>query len=190
MAYELPPERISWVPLEDGAQEHVGVGGWLRFLVFCLVVVGALDILLRGAILVYFVMVPSHPLFPTVQFPSSFDFVGMFAVSAIDAYGIFVGVQLAKVRPGAVRTAKRFFVVAAVVPCILAVLKVLFWLLEAHGSLRAAAIGHPDNDASISNLVETTASCVIWYAYLSRSVRVRNTYRKELQDSSTPASAA
>jgi hypothetical protein len=153
-------------PLTPLAEEprYKGVGGWL--LLFCLVLT------------VFGPAITLYSLFSGFSESSDYfdQFPGLRVITVIDtalslalmAYSLYAGIGLWSVRPGAVRTAKRYLlcslgylVVAAILPF-------------------CAGLPSSANEAMIGEVAKNTLRGVvyfaIWYSYLSKSERVKATY--------------
>jgi hypothetical protein len=126
-----------------------GVGGWL--LLFCadLTILSPIE---NGLQLLTDVISENNPLQLIVLIASSVAPFG---------YGIFAGIMLWMVRPGAVRHGKTYLIISLCT----ALIKSGMAVIESNGRL-----------PSFFALVPAIASFAIWWIYLSQSRRVRNTY--------------
>jgi hypothetical protein len=159
---------LTTVPPEPGLRDYKnpnkGVGGWL--LLFCLGLTLIGPIISLNAIVVGYNGTSKY----FTQFP------GLLLLWAIDtllslgliAFGIYAGIRLWSIRPGAVTMAKRYlmctlgyYTVAAVLPFF---------------------VGLPSvaNEAMILPVIKNTLKGIltfaIWYSYLNKSKRVNATY--------------
>jgi hypothetical protein len=162
-----PIDQAAPPPLSPAASvepRYKGVGGWLLLLCLGLTVFSPLITLVSLA---------------TSYSVSSqyFDrFHGLLVITVVDTllsaglmvFSVYAGVGLWSIRPGAVRTAKRY----------------LLWFLGYHAvaAILPFTAGLPSaaNDAMIAQVLKDTVKGVvyfaIWYSYLNRSERVRATY--------------
>lgn len=160
-----PPPLPASVPPEVPVQiEYQGVRGWLLFFCVNLTVLG--------------------PLLTTVSVASGFaasreyfkDYPGFLAMMIIDAilglgitgYGLFAGIQLWRIRPGAVLTAKRYLYCALICNAV----EIGFpWMTGLPAEEIRAMV-----TANGRNAVRALIPFAIWYSYLKRSKRVQATY--------------
>ncbi|MFZ4395154.1 MAG: DUF2569 family protein [Kiritimatiellia bacterium] len=159
--------------------EPVGVGGWLFFLCLGLTVFRPIAVLV-AEILSY------------SQLSSALDdHAGAWALLILDtvlnvgltAFGIYAGIRLWRIQPGAVRTAKRFLWCTLIY---LAIDVILYFILQDMLSLNERAVSHEVSMALGRGLI----SFGIWFAYLGCSKRVKNTYQYETPTASDPRPAA
>ena len=158
------PPPLPVAPEVPVQAQYQGVRGWLLFFCVSLTVLG--------------------PLVTTVSVASSFgvsreyfaEYPGLLAMIIIDSvlslgvtgFGLFAGIQLWRIRPGAVLTAKRYLFCALMSQ---AVEIGLPWMT-----------GLPAEDirtmvaANVRNAVRALIPFAIWYSYLNVSKRVRATY--------------
>lgn len=148
-----------------------GVGGWLLFFILTLVFFSPASYIV--AVLVGY----RHTMesFSRSAHPYSlyqFYFVEQAVGLALCGYSIFAGIQLWKKRPGAVGNAKRFLVLLAI-----------FRLADFVAGLDWAAImgtrGTLSHFLSVGTWripLNSLLYVALWYSYLLRSIRVRNTF--------------
>ncbi|MGD0307444.1 MAG: DUF2569 family protein [Candidatus Acidiferrales bacterium] len=152
-----------------------GVGGWLAFFIFGTLVFGGI-IIFGNAQYLYLDMKTIHREFPSIRTRDIFYVLGHVAWLAVRGYGILAGLQLWKVRPGAVETAKRFLVLCAMVAAFqLGGHYLLFGLNTSQPAGGVDAWNSPGGKALITFL-QTMLYVVVWYEYFLRSRRVKNTY--------------
>lgn len=154
-----------------------GVEGWLLVLCWGLTIFSPIA---TGVSLVS-IYARSHAYFA--------EFPGLLAVTVIEAvlsvplmvFSVFAGLDLWRVRPRAVRTAKRYLRALLIYSFIIIPLPFV-------AGLPSAA-----NEAMLAAVIVQSASIWlgvgIWYAYLSRSKRVRATYGETPLPSKAAASA-
>jgi hypothetical protein len=147
-----------------------GVSGWLALFCFVLTVVGPL-LTIGGLSEEY----QSTSLF-FARYPGIIVvFVAEVALSAVViGFGVYAGLKLTRIRPGAVRTAKRYLLTylaySLVIPPLLPLLVGL----------------PPDVDGTLladpaQSVVRPLFFVLIWYSYLQKSKRVRATFGRESQ---------
>ena len=141
-----------------------GVRGWLLLLCVGLTVLSPILVTI-GIVRAYLVDSPFFDRFPRLRVVLLVDTALRIALTA---YGVWVGLRLGKVRPGAVQTAKRYFQVS------------LAYLVVAALLPFAAGLPPEANPALAITVARQTIPALIgvalWYAYLVRSKRVRATY--------------
>jgi len=103
-------------------------------------------------------------------FSGAFYFVELVAGFAVYGYGMFAGIQLWRIRPNALKQAKQF-------PRFADYLMGINWLTLML-SERARAIALPNFlvGKTSQTLLRSVIYAGVWYAYLSRSERVRVIY--------------
>ena len=156
-------------PIRAGAfprSEVKGVGGWL--LLFCLILT-ILGPLVRLGFLAFSYFRAVHY---RAQHPGLLLHVFLTTpVSlAIVAFGIYAGLGLWRIRPGAVTTAKYYLWFVLVANIFLSVLGLLFVTTSAA------------KQNIVNSLVNATVGFFLWYAYLTKSKRVANTYPQETDE--------
>jgi Protein of unknown function (DUF2569) len=153
----------------------VGVGGWLAFFIVVLVFFNAYYSI-RDALFAVQDIKRLYAELPRVRFAPLYYFLDHLVWLALRAFGIYAGIQLWRIRPGAVEVAKRYLWCFAFVAFVQAAVPMSWWILQAHGSLSTVAAGHPDNQEALLSLIRPICYSLAWYSYLLRSVRVSNTY--------------
>jgi hypothetical protein len=144
-------------PVGGAGVTRTEIGGWLLFL--CI----ALTILVPLQMLTYVVRIVNY--FGGVHGPLM---LGVFIDLGIAAYSIYAGLGLWTKRAKAVQQARVYFGVRAGI----AVLR----MLMVPGGLAMAMTDAGAGLAAGSGVIVTLASCGIGFAYLTQSVRVRETY--------------
>ena len=141
-----------------------GVGGWL--LLLCLGLTVFAPILVAIGIVRGFLA--DSPYFDTFPRLRAVFFVDVALRIVLTAFGVYAGIRLGTVRPGAVRTAKTYFACAVVYLVIGAALPFAAGLPAAANSVLA--------QAAVQQTIPALISVGVWYAYLVRSTRVKATY--------------
>lgn len=140
------------------------VGGWLLLLCVGLTVVSPILVTI-GIVRGYLGDSQHFDQFPRLRVVLLVDTALRIALTA---YGVWVGLRLINVRPGAVRTAKRYFQVSLAYLVVAALLPFVAGLPpEANPTLAIAVV---------QQTVPALIGVALWYAYLVRSKRVRATY--------------
>ncbi|MFZ2642508.1 MAG: DUF2569 family protein [Verrucomicrobiia bacterium] len=157
----LPPQSIRATP----QPQHKRVGGWL--LLFCL------GLTVFGPLITLSSLVASF-----TEAAKYFDrFPGLLVITIIDSllslglmtFGIFTGVVLWRVRPGALGIAKGYLLCFFIYIVIAAVLPFLSGLpSQANAAMISTGVG---------NLGRGVICFTIWYWYLEKSKRVKATYQ-------------
>ena len=146
------------------ASGPVGVGGWL--LLFCLGLT-VLGPLLSGFLLVtgYRDVAPLFDEYPKLRALTYLDGALSFALIG---FSVYAGVQLWRRRAGAVKLAKEYLVLLLLYSLLASGLPFLADLpAESRGAMLSGAL---------RDVGRTAFYVAIWYSYLTRSVRVRNTF--------------
>lgn len=148
----------------------VGVGGWLAFFCFILIAVNPLLTVVR--------FITTNKLIEALRsldpdsaktFDSFNSFVAVFSF-ALAVFSIVVGILLVRRTGNAVTVAKIY---AASVPTV-----ALLALLAVFGSSSSADMREGMVQGSIHDLVKSLGFFAIWFTYLWRSRRVKNTCPK------------
>jgi hypothetical protein len=147
------------------ARELLGVGGWLGFLIFDLAVFSPL-----------FFLVISYKLGNGLNIIINYPLLGWLIMlnrvlgMAIAFGGVYAGVQLYRVRPGAVRFTKRFIIISGVP---VTAVSVLIYLAATQTGVPAIK----ENARSIPTFIALGwFGRGVWYLYLSYSRRVAATF--------------
>jgi len=152
---------------ESTKPQYKGVGGWLLFLCLALTVFGPLSTL--GVVTISFNQVSSFfDLYPGLMVITAIDAVLSLILSA---FSIYAGIGLWRVRSGAVQMAKRYLLCVAGYLVVAAILPFMSGVPSAG-----------DNAMIMGALTGTCRGLlfiVIWYSYLNKSKRVRNTYSSD-----------
>jgi hypothetical protein len=140
------------------------VGGWL--LVLCLVLT-----VIYPATQLYAVIASAVPKVIASHTAKGALLLGMYsaAFTSLAMFSMSAGLKLWRVRPGALRFAKRYLLAYLLTN----VTYFLFW----------TALFHPTQASSLAEIgwyhvVGPIASTTLWYVYLEHSKRVRETYRE------------
>ena len=141
-----------------------GVGGWLLLLCVGLTVLSPLLVTI-GIVRAYLGDSPYFDRFPRLRVVLLVDTALRIALTA---YGVWVGLRLGNVRPGAVQAAKRYFQVSLVYLVVAALLPFAAGLPSEANPTLAIAVARQTVPALIG--------VALWYAYLVRSKRVKATY--------------
>jgi hypothetical protein len=162
------------VPADRLSHPYYGVGGWLWL--FLIGVSLSPFVYARNVLLGYqhSMDVFSHSAHPN----SLYIFYAMETLGGlvVYGYGLFAGIQLWRIRPGAVEHAKRFLFYLF---CFGAAdyLMGLNWIaVMGHEHSSAIAFSNFLGGKSALKLSRAVIYIAVWYAYFSRSERVRVTY--------------
>jgi len=142
-----------------------GVGGWLRFLVVVLMVIGPVFTVgsFSRAYSEITPLVDAYPAFGTLR-----EMLSWFTVLTI-LWSVYVGYRLAKGFPNAPTVAKWYFILIPVV-----------FIVQTFLMLNISDLPEASVDAMANGLapefLKALISSIIWYLYLIRSKRVRYTY--------------
>jgi|ERR1700722_5716883 len=152
-----------------------GVGGWLLFFIFSLVFFGPATRIFG------FLGHYRHSMQIFARSPHSYSlytyyFVEQLASFAVYGYGIFAGIQLWKIRSGAIQQAKRFLVSILVYAFLDYSMEIIWILLMTPEAIRASALSRVLYGQTAMALLQTAIYAAIWYTYLFKSERVRATY--------------
>lgn len=149
----------------NAEEKYKGVGGWLLF--FCV----GLTILspLRGAFALIQGYNQSNPYFDRFPGLRTLTMIDMPVSIALMGFSIYAGVGLWSIRPGAVRTAKRFLIVTLVY----LVVSSFFLPFIVELPERATSAMLPE---IVKGFFQGLVFVVIWLMYLNKSRRVKATY--------------
>jgi len=168
--------RAASPTLSDGVDyRYRGVGGWLLFFIFTLVFIGPATrvygfLEAYGHIMRVFAR-SSHSTAALVYY-----FAEQMASFAVYGYGVFAGIELWKMRPGAVEKAKLFILVLLAF-ALLDYASGLIWIVLATPEAnRASALFRVADGTGVEIIFKTCIYGSIWYAYLMKSKRVRATF--------------
>lgn len=143
-----------------------GFGGWLVLLVLILVLLYPLLTVIgvaANALQVPWVSLSSSITEPAVYW----TLCSMVAGLALAFYGVYGGIKLLKIRPGAVRTVKIFLVGVLVYNAAMFVLT----LIAEHRTKTKL-------DSAVTAELRNVVFALLWYLYLELSKRVATTYAK------------
>lgn len=153
-----------------------GVGGWLLFLIVTMVVIGPLACI--GSLFRSYPHITATP--ARLSHPQAhllFIVVEQLAAVALYAYGIFAGIQLWKTRPAAVLHAKRFLLFYAAYHLADFAMALNFaWVMDPAGTLGRFL------SRELPKQGRLLVYPIVWYWYLLRSKRVRNTFLPKTND--------
>jgi hypothetical protein len=169
------PDEIRPVHLDRFNKSLQGAGGWLALFIFTLIFSGPAIRLFRF-VSSYHTMQQLFTQSAHSYSVRAFFFVEQLVGFAIRGYGIFAGVQLWKIRPGAVESAKRFLLgllLLALLDYVSVVVWVILMVPQPNRTPRLLALLHGVNATA---LLQTSIYVAVWYAYLLRSERVRVTF--------------
>lgn len=154
-------------------QEPSGIGGWLLFFILTMTVFGP------ASLIVAFLRSYRHTIevFGRALHPYShylFYATEQLTGIALYAYAIFVGIQLWKSRLGAITRAKRFLLLFLLYHAVDFVMAVnIVWLMDGPGAL-GRYLPH-----ALVRQARYLVYPAVWYWYLLKSKRVRNTFFSE-----------
>jgi hypothetical protein len=154
---------------------YYGVGGWLLFFIFGIVLVAPV----LHTWNVWHAYRHSMEIFARSVHPYSlYAFYALETIAgfALYGYGIFAGIQLWRIQPNAVQHAKRFLLLLLAYRFADYVMGINWIALMASQDARAGALSNFLVGSAAKNLLRTAFYVALWYAYLSRSERVRVTF--------------
>ena len=169
-----PVKAAAPVAAERLRHPYYGVGGWLILFLIGLFLSPFLyvrNVLLRFQHNMDVFAHATHPY-------SLYAFYGMETLAgfAVYGYGLFAGIQLLRIRPRAVDHAKRFLIYLLCYR-IADYARGLNWIaLMGSEHSRATAFSNFLVGQSAQTLLRSAIYIAVWYAYLTRSERVRVTY--------------
>jgi hypothetical protein len=152
-----------------------GVGGWLAFLCIALTLLSPL-VSVGQTIKVYEELAPRFAAFPPLRIGWMIEVI---LFGAMVLYGVYTGLQLWSKNTGAVVHAKRLFVL---MPIATAVGCVPYFLIGLPTDAVAGIATESGKD-----IVKTVIACALWYAYLNRSRRARNTFPQDFPAALPPS---
>jgi Protein of unknown function (DUF2569) len=153
-----------------------GTGGWLALCIFTLIVS------VPAAHVLYFVNSYQHSLEVILRSHHrysllAFYFVEQLANFGVRGYGIYAGIQLWKVRQGAIEKAKRFLLGLMLIALLDYVTGIVWiFLMEPSRSLVADKVLTFVRGRNSMAVLQTAFYVAIWYTYLLKSERVRVTF--------------
>jgi hypothetical protein len=142
-----------------------GVGGWLMFFIVCLTIIGPLIALFTVVILL---------MGAGANVNSDSTLASLFAVFALliipyTVWGMFIGIALWKIRPGAVRQAKQYLIWGSIPFAFLFNLLPFMVLPPWHRGAQLAP-------SAFTSIAISVALALAWNSYLTKSRRVAITY--------------
>jgi hypothetical protein len=156
-------------------QAPAGVGGWLAFFVFVAIFVNGFFVIANLGFLVGDARALARE-FPYIKARTVFFTMDHVAWLAVRCLGIYAGIQLWRIAPGAVETAKRYLVLLGLVAFAQFAGLLILWAVggsTATGLTRNASDG---NFEFLMNFAQAAIYSLLWYSYFQKSVRVQNTY--------------
>jgi len=152
-----------------------GVGGWLSFFIFSIVfaapAVHTWNVVRQYA---HSMEIFAHSVHPYSLY--SLYFVELVAGFAVYGYGMFAGIQLWRIRPNAPKHAKQFLIVLLLYRFADYLMGINWLTLMLSERARAIALPNFLVGKTSQTLLRSVIYAGVWYAYLSRSERVRVTY--------------
>ena len=155
-----PQKPMPWETSSAGKPPLVGVRGWLLFFVIIIVFISPIY---AGYEIKNLVELIADPKFPSGVLKNWMVAIAC-AAALLVLYGVYAGVQLWSVKSGAVKTAKTYLVVAAVLPWVICLIFLQF--------LTGPEIFKNMGGEVIGGMIFSG----IWYWYLASSRRVKDTY--------------
>lgn len=149
-------------------KELKGIGGWLAFFCFSLIILNPLVSL--GGIESYKELSKYFDKLPGLKTLMIIDLV--ISIPLI-IFSIVAGILLLQERQNAIKIAKIFLLTSA----IYYITKVLYYLFY-YSQMLPGGLNNKIVYESIKDGIKPIAYCVIWYSYLSLSKRVKNTFAK------------
>ena len=148
----------------DTNTKYKGVAGWLMLLCVGLTILGPLRSLVTlvqgyNESSPHFERIPGLRTLATIDIPLSL---------ALISFSIYAGLRLWQIKPGAVQTAKKFYI------CMLAYTAIsvtLPFMVELPQQATSAMQGE-----ALKEIIQSAVSVGIWYFYLRVSKRVKATY--------------
>jgi hypothetical protein len=161
-AMEQPTQQV--VPAETHAMpQYRGAGGWLLFFIFSLTIITpAFQCYIAYNEWTQYNAAPSSVLFNVFA-------VDLSMRAILIVFGIYAGIQLWRVKPGAPRIAKTYLMAIFVQQIVLVLIGL--WTVS------KVAAGPENIGNVIIQPVRSFIYVAIWYAYLNRSRRVASTYQ-------------
>lgn len=144
--------------------QYKGVGGWLLF--FCISITILSPLLTLGNLLTGWN--DGQRVFE--YFPAFFAIMVVDTVLSLclTAFGIFTGICLWRIRPGAVQKAKLYLFIYLGYQVVSSVLPYMAGL--------PAAVNQAISQQTVKSIMQGSVYFAIWFTYLVKSKRVQNTY--------------
>jgi hypothetical protein len=171
----VAPAPHGTSPRVPSPEEWKGVGGWLAFFVFSLVILGAYYAVFH-CLFVFRDIRTMAGEFPLIRVAAVIYLLDNLAWIAVRSYGVYAGILLWRIRPGAVAEAKRFLIVLVAMAMVQATGFLVGTLTQAEGMLSEALASDQGLRQVLIGTLQALFFAVLWHEYLSRSVRVRFTY--------------
>lgn len=153
---EIESQKPPAEPESESYEKYRGVGGWLALFVFTLIVGG--------------------PIMTIINVAGEFEDVGVVFVTVADAVisaalaglGIYAGISLLRLKPNAVRIAKRYLIAYGIYTMVLLIMVVI-------AVIAASGDAQPSVETA-GPVIRGFGSVIIWYLYLEKSKRIAITY--------------
>lgn len=156
-----------------------GVGGWLFFFIIILLLRPITFAVRLFTTFRQRMLDISHS--PNATGHYFYYFGEQLLIAAVAVYAAFVAIQLLRVRPGAVRNAKRFLIVLLLFVFADYIFEITWLILMTPKSFLPNEIRAILSGRSTRYLLATGISTVIWYLYFLKSKRVSETYSSALK---------
>lgn len=152
-----------------------GVGGWLLFLIVTMVFIGPLACI-RSVLRSYRGGIENFARVHHAYSYSLFIIVEQLVGIVLYGYGVFTGIQLWKSRPAAIAHAKRFLLLYAAYHLADFAMALNFaWIMGPAGMLGRYL------SSALPRQGRLLVYPAVWYWYLLKSKRVRNTFLSEIK---------
>lgn len=150
---EIEPQKPPAGPESESHEKYRGVGGWLALFVFALIVGG--------------------PIMTIINVAGEFEEFGVVFITVADAVisaalaglGIYAGISLLRLKPNAVRIAKRYLIAYGIYTMVLLIMVVIAASGDAQPSVETAG-----------PVIRSFGFVIIWYQYLEKSKRIAITF--------------
>jgi hypothetical protein len=171
----VAPAPHATPPRVPSPEEWKGVGGWLAFFVFSLVILGAYYAVFHCVFVIRDIRTMAGE-FPMIRGTAVIYLLDNSAWIAVRSYGVYAGILLWRIRPGAVVEAKRFLIVLVAMAIVQAAGFLVGTLTQAPGTFSAALASDQGLRQALLGALQALFFSLLWHEYLSRSSRVRFTY--------------
>jgi len=153
---------------------YYGVGGWL--ILFLIGILLSPFLYVRNVLLRF-----QHSMDVFARAAHSYSLYALYGMETLAGflvygYGLFVGIHLLRIRPRAVEHAKRFLVYLLCFRIAVYVMGLNWIALMGSEHSRATALSSFLVGTSAQTLLRSAIYIAVWYAYLTRSERIRVTY--------------
>jgi hypothetical protein len=170
----------STVPISSDLLNHPQrrAGGWLLFFIFTLVFIGpAVRIFSFLGSYRHSMELFSRTSHPHVYF--AYYTSEQLTAFAVRGYGLFAGIRLWRISPGAVGQAKRFLFYLVVYSVADYATGAMFVLLTTPEAISVSALSKFLTGQTAKALLQACGYAGIWYSYLLKSDRVRVTFSQD-----------